>query len=52
MAEAATGFHQGDFFQGIRVCVEFMINRMRETIKKWEIIEAPKNGAAAPTDLP
>jgi uncharacterized membrane protein YgcG len=52
LAEAATGFHQGDFFQGIRVCVEFMVNRMREIIKKLEIIEAPRNGAAATTDLP
>jgi uncharacterized membrane protein YgcG len=52
LAEAASGFHRGDFCQGIRACVEFMINRMREIIKKLETVEAPRNGGAAPTELP
>ena len=52
LAEAASGFHQGHFFQGIRACVEFMIDRMREIIKELETVGAPGNGAAAPTELP
>jgi uncharacterized membrane protein YgcG len=36
LAEAASGFHDGDFARGIGVCVEFMMNRMREIAKKVE----------------
>jgi uncharacterized membrane protein YgcG len=32
LAEAATGFHEGDLARGIRACVEVMISRMREGI--------------------
>jgi uncharacterized membrane protein YgcG len=52
LAEAASGFHEGDFFSGIRACVEFMINRMREIIKRLETVDAPRNGGIAPADLP
>ena len=36
LAEGASGFHQGDFAQGIRACVEVMISRMRDIAKKLE----------------
>jgi uncharacterized membrane protein YgcG len=47
LAEAASGFHDSDFARGICVCVEFMMNRMREIAKKLEAAK-PVEDAVTP----
>src|SRR6266513_3942225 len=36
LAQAASGFHEGDFAQGIRACVEVMMSRLRAIVKNLE----------------
>jgi uncharacterized membrane protein YgcG len=36
LADAASAFYGGDYVGGIRNCVEFMMNRMRDIIKEIE----------------
>jgi uncharacterized membrane protein YgcG len=52
LAEAASGFYPGDFTQGIQVCVEFIMNRMREIAKKLEESTLVENMPADPGNLP
>jgi uncharacterized membrane protein YgcG len=51
LAEGASGFHAGDFGQGIRACVEFMMNRMREIVKKLEETKPAENVPVTPQKL-
>jgi uncharacterized membrane protein YgcG len=51
LAEAASGFHEGDFTRGITVCVEFMMNRMREIVRKLEE-GGLAQAAVSPADSP
>jgi uncharacterized membrane protein YgcG len=48
LAEGASGFHAGDFGQGVRACVEFMMNRMREIVKKLEEAKPAENVPVTP----
>jgi len=52
LAEAASGFYAGDFTRGIQVCVEFIMNRMREVAKKLEESKLVENMPATPRDSP
>lgn len=51
LAEASSGFHEGDFTRGIRICVEYMMNRLREIIKKLEAPKLSEDLPATPVDL-
>jgi uncharacterized membrane protein YgcG len=43
LADAASAFHVGDYVRGIRNCVEFMMNRMRDVVKEIEDKSLPKS---------
>jgi uncharacterized membrane protein YgcG len=45
LARASSAFHAGDVARGIRVCVEFMIDRMREVARDVEKHGPPKSDA-------
>lgn len=50
LAEGASGFYAGDFGQGIRACVEFMMHRMREIAKKLEEAGPAENVPVTPEE--
>ena len=52
LAQAASGFHEGDFARGIRACVEVMISRMREVVKKLEETKTAEEMPATTSDSP
>lgn len=45
LAQASGGFHLGNFADGIRHCVEFMTNRMRDIVKKLEEPDSPEEAS-------
>ncbi len=52
LAQAASGFHEGDFAQGIRACVEVMMSRMRAIVKKLEETKTAEETPATTSDTP